>query len=86
MDNNTTKACKKYNCVYLSATGGAAATIAKTIKKIKNVYKLEFGIPEAIWELEVKDLPAIVTIDANGKSLHREILKNSEKEYKRILK
>lgn len=69
MGEETRKACKKHGCVYLSAVGGAAALLAKSIKEIRNVYKLEFGIPEAIWEIEVKDFPAVVTIDSNGKVL-----------------
>ena len=69
MGERTVAACKKYNCIYLSAVGGAAALLAKSLKEIRNVYKLEFGIPEAIWEIKVKDFPAIVTIDCNGKVL-----------------
>ena len=33
----------------------------------------EFGAPEAIWEFEVEDFPAVVTIDAHGNSLHKEV-------------
>jgi fumarate hydratase class I len=71
MGKKTIEACKKHKCVYLSAVGGAAAVLAKSIKEVRNVYKLEFGVPEAIWELEVKDFPAIVTMDSKGKSLHK---------------
>ncbi|MBW2983552.1 FumA C-terminus/TtdB family hydratase beta subunit [Candidatus Woesearchaeota archaeon] len=72
MGMKTQEACKKYGCIYLSAVGGAAALLAKTIKNVMNVYKLEFGMPEAIWELDVKDFPAIVTMDSKGRSLHKE--------------
>ena len=72
MGKKTLDACKKHGCVYLSAVGGAAALLAKSVKRVRNVYKLEFGIPEAIWELEVKDFPAIVTMDSKGRSLHKE--------------
>jgi fumarate hydratase class I len=49
------------------------------------VYKLEeFGIPEAIWELEVRDFPAVVTMDAHGNSLHDDVLKESEKIYREL--
>ena len=34
---------------------------------------LEFGTPEAMWQLEVKDFPAIVTMDAHGNSLHKTV-------------
>ena len=38
----------------------------------------EFGSPEAIWEFEVKDFPAVVTMDSHGASLHKDILAKSE--------
>ena len=85
MGRNTREACKKYGCVYLSAVGGAAAYIAKSIKKIIKGYKLEFEA-EAIWELEVENFPVIVTIDSNGNSIHDEILKKSGKTYKEMIK
>jgi fumarate hydratase class I len=82
MGKKTLEACKKFGCVYLHAVGGAAAVLAENIKKVKNVYKLEeFGIPEAFWELEVEDFPAIVTMDANGNSLHKDILDKSKEKY-----
>lgn len=71
MGKKTMAACKKHGCVYLSAVGGAAVVLARAIKEVRNVYKLEFGIPEAIWEIKVKDFPAIVTMDAKGRSLHK---------------
>jgi fumarase (EC 4.2.1.2) len=43
------------------------------------VYKLEFGVPEAIWVIEVKDLPVVVTMDAHGQSLHQVIEEQSSK-------
>ena len=87
MGEKTLAAMKEYGCVYLSAVGGIAALIAKSIKKVKNVYMLdEFGVPEAIWELEVVGFPAIVTMDANGNSLHNDILKKSEDNYKKLIR
>ncbi len=62
MGEKTQKACKKYGCVYLSAIGGCAQLIADCVK-VKGVSKLEFGPTEAMWKLEVKDLPAVVLID-----------------------
>ena len=39
---------------------------------MRNVYMLEeFGSPEAIWELEVNEFPAMVTMDSHGESLHK---------------
>jgi len=85
MGKKTLDACKQNGCVYLSAVGGAAAVLAKSVKKVTNVYKMEFGVPEAIWELDVEGFPAVVTMDANGNSLHDEIEKKSEKEYRKLI-
>jgi fumarate hydratase class I len=38
----------------------------------------EFGAPEAIWELEIADFPAVVTMDSHGGSLHKEIFAMSQ--------
>ena len=34
---------------------------------------MEFGTPEAMWHLQLKDFPAIVTMDAHGNSLHKDV-------------
>jgi fumarate hydratase class I len=44
---------------------------------VLDVNLLEFGIPEAMWHLRVKDFPAIVTMDAHGNSLHADVEKAS---------
>jgi fumarate hydratase class I len=81
MGDRMVEACREYGCVYLHAVGGAAQVLAERIKRVRNVYFLEkFGSPEAIWELEVEDFPAVVTIDAHGYSLHREIFLRSQAE------
>jgi fumarate hydratase, class I len=33
----------------------------------------EFGVPEALWHLHVKDFPVIVTMDSHGNSLHKDV-------------
>ncbi|MBI3881845.1 MAG: fumarate hydratase C-terminal domain-containing protein [Verrucomicrobia bacterium] len=79
MGDRTLAACKEHGCVYLHGVGGAAQVLAECVKKVRNVYFLkEFGSPEAIWELEVENFPAVVTIDAHGNSLHREIFAASQ--------
>src|SRR5580704_780208 len=78
MGDRTLAACQECGCVYFHAVGGAAQVLAECVKKVRNVYFLEkFGSPEAIWELEVVDFPAVVTIDAHGNSLHEEIFEKS---------
>jgi tartrate/fumarate subfamily iron-sulfur-dependent hydro-lyase beta chain len=79
MGDRTLAACKQFGCAYLHAIGGAAQVLAECITAVRNVYLMEkFGAPEAIWELEVKDFPAVVTMDANGNSLHREVFAESQ--------
>ncbi len=74
MGEKTLAACKQFGCVYLHAIGGAAQVLAECIKSVRGVYMMEeFGAPEAIWELEVENFPAVVTMDAHGNSLHREV-------------
>jgi len=81
MGEKTQAACQEYGCVYLHGIGGAAQVLAECIKKVRNVYFLEkFGSPEAIWELDVVDFPAVVTIDAHGNSLHAEVYAHSKAE------
>lgn len=74
MGEKTREACKKFGCVYLHAIGGAAQVLAERIVEVEGVYGLEkFGSPEAIWKLRVDRFPVVVTIDAHGNSLHKEI-------------
>ena len=62
-------AMKKYGCVYFAATGGAGALIAKAIVKAEVVAFDDLG-PEAIYKLELDNLPLVVAIDAEGNSLY----------------
>ena len=40
------------------------------MQEVLGVHLLEFGIPEAMWHIRVKNFAAIVTMDAQGNSLH----------------
>src|SRR5437660_9429687 len=81
MGERTLAACKEHGCVYLHAIGGAAQVLAECITSVRNVYLMEkFGAPEAIWELKVARFPAVVTMDAHGNSLHREVYASSQAE------
>jgi fumarate hydratase class I len=77
MGAKTLAALKEHGAVYLNAIGGAAQFYARTIKHVDGVSLLEFGTPEAMWHLTVEDFPAIVTMDAHGNSLHKEIEQES---------
>jgi tartrate/fumarate subfamily iron-sulfur-dependent hydro-lyase beta chain len=79
MGEKTRKALRDCVCVYLHAIGGAAQYLAQRITKVEAVYLTDFGQPEAMWVLDVKDLPAMVTMDSSGKSLHSYIKEESLK-------
>jgi fumarate hydratase class I len=87
MKEKTLKALKEFGAVYFLAVGGTAALLAERIIKVKNVFFLEeFGIPEALWEIEVKNFPLIVSMDSKGKSLHEKVLEESTKKLKELQK
>jgi fumarate hydratase subunit beta len=65
------EAMKKYKAVYLAATGGAGALLAKSVKKAQIVAYEDLG-PEAINRLEVVDFPAIVVNDTKGNDLYQQ--------------
>lgn len=86
MGNKTLAALKEHGAVYLHAIGGLAAVLAKSVKNVKEVHKLdEFGVPEAMWVIEVENFPAVVTMDSHGGSLHDKVLVDSTKRAKKIL-
>lgn len=79
MGDKTLEACKQYGCVYLHAIGGAAQVLAQCVQRVPNVFLMDkFGAPEAIWQFEVVDFPAVVTMDAHGNSLHKEVFAASQ--------
>lgn len=65
------EAMKKHGAVYFTATGGAAALIAKTIKKYEVIAYDDLGT-EALSRLTVEDFPAIVAIDSQGNNFYDE--------------
>jgi fumarate hydratase class I len=73
MGAKTLAGLQRHGAVYLNAIGGAAQFYARRIERVDGVSLLEFGTPEAMWHLTLKDFPAIVTMDAHGSSLHKDI-------------
>ncbi|MDR0308612.1 MAG: FumA C-terminus/TtdB family hydratase beta subunit [Coriobacteriales bacterium] len=57
--------CAQTGSVHLSAVGGAAALLARSVLEAELLAWEDLG-PEALYRLRVKDLPAFVTIDARG--------------------
>jgi fumarate hydratase class I len=86
MDDEVLAALGRRGAVYVCAVGGAGGVLAKSIVSVRGHHKLEeFGTPEAMWVLEVKDFPAVVTMDAHGRSLHAEVQRRSRSELDKLL-
>jgi fumarate hydratase class I len=77
MGARTLEGLKESGAVYLNAVGGAAQFYARCIERVEGVSLMEFGTPEAMWHLQVRDFPAIVTMDAHGNSLHKDVEEQS---------
>ena len=63
------KAIEKHKAVYFLAYAGLGALISKYVKSNKLIAYRDLG-PEAIYELEVVDLPLIVGIDSRGNNVY----------------
>ncbi|MDR1784256.1 MAG: FumA C-terminus/TtdB family hydratase beta subunit [Endomicrobium sp.] len=61
---------KQNSAIYLVATGGVAALLSKTVKKIDLIAFEDLG-PEAVYKLEVEDMPLIVAIDSFGNTVFK---------------
>lgn len=85
MGPKTLAACHEVPCVYLHAIGGAASLIAQSVQRVIDVHKLDFGVPEAMWVIEIKDLPLVVTMDAHNNSIHAEVETRSMVELEKLL-
>ena len=79
MGAKTLKGLQEHGAVYLHAVGGTAQVLAQAVIKVEQVFQLkEFGVPEALWVLQVKDFPVMVTMDSHGNSLHAEVERASK--------
>jgi fumarate hydratase subunit beta len=85
MGSKTLKACHEAPAVYFHAIGGAASLIAESVTEVIGVHKLEFGVPEAIWVINVKDFPVIVTMDAHNSSVHSSVREKSKAILNRLI-
>ena len=85
MGAKTLKACQEEPSVYFHAIGGAATLIAQSVEKVLGVYKLDFGVPEAMWVIQVRNFPVVVTMDSQGHSLHQEVETQSKAVFERLI-
>jgi fumarate hydratase class I len=76
----------EHGAVYLHAVGGAAQVLSRAIPRVERVFMLsEFGVPEALWVIEVDHFPVIVTMDSHGGSLHDEVEERTQAKLRELL-
>lgn len=85
MGPKTLAACHEVPGVYLHTIGGAASLIATSVTRVLGVYKLDFGVPEAMWVTEIKDFPVVVTMDSHMGSLHASVEAHSKAALQELL-
>ncbi|OYW03850.1 MAG: fumarate hydrolyase [Acidobacteria bacterium 37-65-4] len=86
MGPKTLKGLAEHGAVYFHAVGGTAQVLAQAVVKVEQVFQLkEFGVPEALWVIQVKDFPVVVTMDSHGGSLHAEVEKASKAKLEQLL-
>ena len=72
--------------VYLHAIGGAAQVLAGAVRRVERVFMLdEFGVPEALWVIDVERFPVVVSMDSHGRSLHDEVETASKEKLGQLL-
>lgn len=68
-------ACQKYGCFYLGTPGGVAAEASSHITSCKCIDFDDLGM-EAVYKIEVKDMPVFILIDDKGNDFYEQIEKN----------
>ena len=86
MFDKTRNGLQKCGAGYLHAVGGTAQSLAKAVVRVERVFKLEeFGVPEAMWVIDVQDFPTVVTMDSHGGSLHETVAQSSRTALNKLL-
>jgi len=85
MGSRTLEACRRHGAAYLAAVGGAGAVLAKCVVRVCGVSKIDFGIPEALWELEVRHFPALVAMDSRGESLYEAVARQADARFRDLV-
>jgi fumarate hydratase subunit beta len=61
----------RVGAIYLAATGGAGALLARCVTAARVVAYEDLG-PEALFALDIERFPAVVIIDKDGRNFHEE--------------
>ena len=86
MGKGTLSGLERSGALYLHAVGGAAQVLARAVKRVERVFMLEeFGVPEAMWVIQVERFPVMITMDAHLGSLHEEVDRNSRRQFESLV-
>jgi len=86
MGAKTLDGCGRSGAAYLHAIGGAAQVLARAVVRVEKVFMLEeFGVPEALWVIDVERFPVVVTMDSHGVSLHDTVEQASRDRLQQLL-
>lgn len=78
MLSDTAAACKEHGAIHCAFPGGCAVVAAQEVEEVTDVEWLDFGMPEALWVMNVKEFgPLVVSIDTKGNNL----FENNRKTY-----
>jgi fumarate hydratase subunit beta len=66
--------------IYLAFTGGCAA-LASSHMKLRGVFFEDLGMAEAIWMIELDQLPLVVAIDAQGNDIFESARNRAESQF-----
>jgi len=78
MKSDTARACKEHGAIHCAFPGGCAVVAAECVEEVTDVEWMDFGMPEALWVMRVKEFgPLVVSIDAEGNNL----FENNQKLY-----
>ena len=73
MMEQTAAACKEHGAIHCAFPGGCAVVAAEEVEEVTDVDWMDFGMPEALWVMRVKEFgPLIVSIDTKGNNLFEE--------------
>lgn len=76
MMGDTARACKEFGAIHCAFPGGCAVVAAREVEEVTDVEWLDFGMPEALWIMKVKEFgPLVVSIDTKGNNLFDNNLK-----------
>lgn len=86
MGQKTLAGLERSGALYLHAVGGAAQVLARAVQKVERVFMLEeFGVPEAMWVIDVERFPVMITMDSHFGSLHEEVDRASRQQLERLV-